>query len=61
MNQVEIVISPTGEIKIDAQGFKGAECTKATEALSKALGDVAKETNKPERFTHTTTQQKASR
>ena len=61
MKQVEIVISPTGEIKIDAQGFKGAECTKATEALSKALGEVSKETNKPERFTHTGAQQKATR
>ena len=64
MKQVEIVISPTGDIKIDAQNFKGAECEKATAELSKALGDVSKTTNKPERFTHTGAQgaqQKATR
>jgi len=27
---IEVIIAPTGEIKIDAIGFKGADCEKAT-------------------------------
>lgn len=31
-------VAPSGEIKIETQGFSGAECEAATAALEKALG-----------------------
>jgi hypothetical protein len=45
---IEIIVSPTGDISIDAVGFKGADCEKATAYLEKALGVVAGKTKKPE-------------
>ena len=35
---IEIIIETTGEIKIDAVGFKGPDCEKATAFLEEALG-----------------------
>ncbi len=45
---IEIIIGPAGEIKIDAIGFKGPDCEKATQFLEKALGVVGQKTKKPE-------------
>ena len=45
---VEITIQPTGEILIDAVGFKGADCEKATGYLEEALGLVGVKQKKPE-------------
>jgi hypothetical protein len=45
---IEIIIAPTGEIQIDAVGFKGADCEQATKFLEEALGVVGKKINKPE-------------
>jgi hypothetical protein len=45
---VEILVSPMGDISIDAIGFKGADCEKATAYLEEALGRVAAKTRKPE-------------
>ena len=45
---IEIIIGPGGEIKIDAIGFKGADCEKATAFLEKALGVVGQKSKKPE-------------
>ncbi len=45
---IEIIIQPTGEIQIDAVGFKGADCEKATQFLEQALGVVGKKIKKPE-------------
>jgi hypothetical protein len=45
---IEVIISPTGEIKMDAVGFKGADCEKATQFLEEALGVVGKKVRKPE-------------
>ena len=36
---IEIIIAPTGEIQIDAVGFKGPDCEKATKFLEEALGN----------------------
>lgn len=38
----------TGEVKIEAFGFKGNSCEKATEFLEKALGQVTDFTHKAE-------------
>jgi len=35
---IEIIIGTTGEIQIDAVGFKGPDCEKATAFLEEALG-----------------------
>jgi hypothetical protein len=45
---IEIVISTTGEIQIDAVGFKGPDCEKATQFLEAALGVVGKKIRRPE-------------
>jgi hypothetical protein len=45
---IEVIVSPTGEIKIDALGFKGADCERATRYLEEALGVVNNRVKKPE-------------
>jgi len=54
---IEVLISSTGEIKIDAVGFKGADCDHATKYLEEALGTVGAKIKKPEY--HQRTQAKA--
>jgi hypothetical protein len=48
MKQILIEVSATGEVKIEAAGFKGQACEKATEAIEKALGVAGKRTRKPD-------------
>jgi len=45
---IEIIVSPKGDISIDALGFKGPDCQKATRALEEALGVVQQRVKKPE-------------
>jgi hypothetical protein len=45
---IEVIVSPIGEIEINAIGFKGADCEKATQYLEEALGVVGKKVKKPE-------------
>ena len=45
---IEIIIATTGEIQIDAVGFKGADCEQATKFLEAALGVVGQKIKKPE-------------
>ena len=45
---IEIIVSPMGEILIDAVGFQGADCEKATRYLEEALGVAGKRDRKPE-------------
>ena len=52
---IEIIIGTTGEIQIDAVGFKGADCEKATKFLEEALGVVGKKVKKPEYHERSTT------
>ena len=60
MRTIEIIVSMAGEIQIDAIGFKGADCEKATEFLEVALGVVNQKQKKPEfhQQTNKTNQQK---
>lgn len=57
---VEVTIQATGEVVIDAVGFKGADCEKATRYLEEALGVVGQKQKKPEYHQRrsTTNQQK---
>ncbi len=46
---IEITVGPDGAVDIDAQGFKGADCEKATKAFEDALGGaVTSKKLKPE-------------
>ena len=45
---IEIIVSPSGEIKIEAVGFKGPDCDQATRFLEAALGLVAQKQRTPE-------------
>ena len=45
---IEVTVSPKGEILIDAVGFKGADCEKATKYLEEALGVSGPKQKKPE-------------
>ena len=49
---IEVVVSPNGDISINAVGFKGADCEKATQALEEALGVVKHRVKKPEYYAH---------
>lgn len=48
MKTIIVEISTTGEVKIDAVGFKGKACTQATNAIEIALGKTTAKTIKPE-------------
>lgn len=48
MRTIEVVIQPTGELQIDAVGFKGADCEKATAFLQQVLGQITGKQRKPE-------------
>lgn len=53
MKQIVVEISSCGSVKIDAQGFKGAGCAKATEKIEIMLGGegaASKKKKKPEFF-----------
>ena len=45
---IEIIISPQGQVQIDAVGFKGPDCELATRFLEEALGQVGAKQKKPE-------------
>ena len=51
---IEIIIGTTGEIQIDAVGFKGPDCEQATQFLEEALGVVGQKIKKPEYHQHGT-------
>ena len=53
---IEIIVSSNGEVQIDAVGFKGADCERATRFLEEALGVVSTRAKKPEYHAATTTQ-----
>jgi hypothetical protein len=41
---IEVLVSPTGETKLETRGFAGAACQQATKALEAALGLKQSET-----------------
>lgn len=57
MKSILIEISPTGEVQIEAVGFKGNACEKATAELEKALGAAKSRKKKPDYYAATTTTQ----
>lgn len=57
MKTIEVTISPTGDIKVEAFGYVGADCVKATEFLNRALGKGKGRRYKPEFHNKTQQQQ----
>ena len=55
---VEVIIGTSGEVKIDALGFKGIGCEQATEFLEQALGSVRGRSRKPEYHAKVKSQQR---
>lgn len=55
MKQIIIQVSADGEIKIDAVGFKGAACEKATAAIEKALAGGKRSGGKRPEYYHKNT------
>ena len=49
MNQrsIEVIVNTDGSLIIDAVGFKGPACDKATRFLEEALGRIASKQRKP--------------
>ena len=39
MKTIEIIVSPTGEVRLETKGFQGAECRDASRFLERALGN----------------------
>lgn len=38
MKVIELIVSPTGQTRVETRGFTGSECRHASEFVEKALG-----------------------
>jgi len=61
MKTIEIIVKTDGTLKIDAVGFTGPDCEKATKFLEEALGKVSGKQKKPEHFRQVQRQQQVGR
>ena len=50
MKQIIVTIEDNGQVRIDALGFRGNACEKATAVIESALGKADKKGRKPEYF-----------
>lgn len=50
MKTIEVIVAPDGTLKIDAVGFTGTDCEKATAFLEKALGKTKARTKKADLY-----------
>ena len=48
MKTIEVIVQSDGSLRIDAVGFQGSDCEKATAFLEKALGQTTGKEKKPE-------------
>lgn len=48
MPQIEIIISPTGELTVEAKDVQGTGCSALTRAIEQALGRTTADMKKPE-------------
>jgi hypothetical protein len=48
MKTIEIMVSPTGQVRVETKGFVGAECQAASRFIEQALGRRTAEQLKPE-------------
>jgi len=47
---IEIIVSPDGALRIDAVGFAGQDCEKATAFLEQALGKATRRRHTPDYY-----------
>lgn len=57
MKSIIVEIAPSGEVKIEATGFKGKACETATAEMERALGVSGSRKKKPEYFASEVSQQ----
>ncbi len=50
MKTIEVIVNTDGTLKIDAVGFAGPDCEKATRFLEEALSKTTGRTRKPEHY-----------
>lgn len=50
MRQIIVIVDSDGNVKIEAVGYKGPACTKATQALEEALGMVKSRDKRPDYY-----------
>ena len=55
MRNIEIIVAPSGETKVETKGFAGEECREASKFVERALGRQTSEQLTAE-FHHATTQ-----
>jgi len=55
---IEVIVQQDGSLKIDAVGFHGADCDKATAFLEQALGKATGRQKKPEFYRQAQHQQR---
>lgn len=53
--EVKVIISPSGEVKLDVVNAEGGQCLKATEGIEKSLGIIQSRVEKPEMYQTITT------
>lgn len=58
---IEVIVQQDGSLKIDAVGFQGADCEKATAFLEQALGHSTEKQRKPEYYRQVHRQQRVGR
>ena len=59
---IEVIVSPTGDAKVETKGFAGAECREASAFIEKAMGTRQSELLSAEyhrRQTHQTNREQA--
>lgn len=61
MKTVEITIDPDGGVTIEATGFKGGSCERATKALEEAMGVAGKRDKKPSYYQQEVSPQKVGK
>ena len=61
MKTIEVIVKTDGTLKIDAVGFQGADCEKATAFLEKSLGKTTGKQKKPEHYRQVQRQQQVGR
>ena len=47
---IEVIVSPTGETKIQTKGYAGSDCLQASKFLEQALGVTTAETKSSEYY-----------
>ena len=48
MRAIQVIVDPSGNLKIEALNFQGTDCEKATRFLEEALGQLKERRRKPE-------------